>query len=127
VCCMRLTTLERVYVSLIAFRTDGQSESGSISCCVLPFGLRRFLAQRVRLACNVRACYPPRRVVSISALLTQWVAEKVSGSSGRTRTYNPSVNSRCSKPTPIPTFRCYRFGGVPGQRGNPVRTAMGSL
>src|SRR5436190_10267570 len=30
----------------------------------------------------------------LSALLTQWVAKKVSGSSGRTRTYNPSVNSR---------------------------------
>ena len=30
----------------------------------------------------------------ISALLTHWIDEKVSGSSGRTRTYNPSVNSR---------------------------------
>jgi hypothetical protein len=45
-------------------------------------------------------CYE-RSERGVSLLLTQWVAEKVSGSSGRTRTYNPSVNSRTLDPLQI--------------------------
>jgi hypothetical protein len=35
--------------------------------------------------------------LGVSLLLTQWVAEKVSGSPSKTRTYNRLVNSRASE------------------------------